>query len=111
MPDMPLLQPQDTLQKSLYPKFGNSEITTNPFIATLSFGIFLALRDNFVSLIRRSIARGNNSETMRAYELGATDGLDSWRVTERPKQTAKHGQVLILLHASAGPDSSVRPRW
>jgi hypothetical protein len=50
MPDMPLLQPQDTLQKSLYPKFGNSEITTNPFIATLYLGILLALRDNFVFL-------------------------------------------------------------
>jgi NADPH:quinone reductase-like Zn-dependent oxidoreductase len=96
---MPLLQPQDTLQKPLYPKFRNSEITTNPFIATLYFGILLALRDIFVSLTRRSITMGNNSETMRAYEIGATDGLDSWRVTERPKPTAKHGQVLIRVRA------------
>jgi NADPH:quinone reductase-like Zn-dependent oxidoreductase len=42
---------------------------------------------------------GETTETMRAYEIGAMDGLDSWRLTERAKPSAGRGQVLVRVRA------------
>jgi NADPH:quinone reductase-like Zn-dependent oxidoreductase len=36
---------------------------------------------------------------MRAYELGALDGLDSWRLVDRAAPEPEFGQVLIRVHA------------
>jgi NADPH:quinone reductase-like Zn-dependent oxidoreductase len=36
---------------------------------------------------------------MRAYELGPMNGLDSWRLVDRPTPTPGYGQVLIRVHA------------
>ncbi|PXW66574.1 NAD(P)-dependent alcohol dehydrogenase [Methylobacterium sp. B4] len=38
---------------------------------------------------------------MRAYEMSAADGLDSWRSAERPTPELGRGQVLVRLRAAS----------
>lgn len=38
---------------------------------------------------------------MRAYEMSAADGLDSWRSAERPTPQPGRGQVLVRLRAAS----------
>lgn len=38
---------------------------------------------------------------MRAYEMSAADGLDSWRSAERPTPEPGRGQVLVRLRAAS----------
>jgi len=36
---------------------------------------------------------------MKAYHLGALDGLESWRLVDVPERVPGHGQILIRVHA------------
>ena len=38
---------------------------------------------------------------MRAYEIPAADGLESWRAVERPDPEPGRGQVLVRMHAAS----------